>query len=416
MRRAARTARIVLAMACPLGWSVVGAAAADEPVRYEDGGSLRASELLPPELLRGPHHAVEESVSSDGFVPTFTLRTDEGTLTVRGEALLRTRIAEVEALARLRRAARTEEFQAAAEKAPPLPFVSGGWKWARDPDAAAPGLPAGALAGGSWGEAGTGDASASPVLIGFERERRKLAALLGVDAYASDPALREELDRQAWVAFSTGTQIPIDPVAGASVPTGDSARVLKLLEDYSSEDLERLNRLELVAMGVPEELREQFIDNPSYSPRRETALIDALTELEGTDDRVSFIQAAVDADSEEAAESFQKVAEMLRRYSDDGGGLAKLLQVDGQVAAYTRDGTLVVPVMADHAVWTERVEGFAESIAKAAGESPEAARARLLVSGSVSSRALDEMRERGIDVTEEALGPAEETPDAAEKE
>jgi hypothetical protein len=63
-----------------------------------------------------------------------------------------------------------------------------------------------------------------------------------------------------------------------------------------------------------------------------------------------------------------------------------------------------VPVVADHALWTERVAHFTESMAAAAGADPEVARTRFLVSGSVSPRTRDELRQRGIELTEDAAG------------
>jgi len=36
--------------------------------RYESPQTLRASRILPPELLRGPYHGVEEQVFNDGFL------------------------------------------------------------------------------------------------------------------------------------------------------------------------------------------------------------------------------------------------------------------------------------------------------------------------------------------------------------
>ena len=45
---------------------------------YEEPVGLRASKILPAELLRGPHHRVDEKVKTDGFRHIYTLHTDTG--------------------------------------------------------------------------------------------------------------------------------------------------------------------------------------------------------------------------------------------------------------------------------------------------------------------------------------------------
>ncbi len=80
--------------------------------------------------------------------------------------------------------------------------------------------------------------------------------------------------------------------------------------------------------------------------------------------------------------------------------------VDGRIAATTADGTLLVPVVADHAIWSAPVAAFAEAVARAAGGDPELAGARVLVSGTLSDRARQEMQGLGIDVIERALEAA----------
>jgi hypothetical protein len=358
---------------------------------YESGATLEARDLLPPDLLRGPHHAVEDAVRTDGFVHIYTVSSEFGRQEVRGEDALRERVREIEALAALQEASRSEAFAAAAARAGERP--------ARDAVGIA-GLPIGATppkpAAGGGRE-----------VLDLDALQRRIAAELGIDPYTPNEALRAELARHAWVAAAggmTSMQLPAaEPVAAEAPGNG---RVGELLRNWSADDLEALNRIELAAMGVPEPLREAFLENPAYSPSTGTVLVEALSAMEGTDDREAFIAAAAGASSADDALAFQRMAELIRSYGERSGGVQKITTVDGRVAAFSADGTLVVPVLADHAVWTERVASFTESMARAAGEDPNVARTRFLVSGSVSNRARSEIQERGIEVTEEGGEPA----------
>jgi hypothetical protein len=62
-----------------------------------------------------------------------------------------------------------------------------------------------------------------------------------------------------------------------------------------------------------------------------------------------------------------------------------------------------VPVRADHALWTRRVEAFAETIAREAGGDPEVARTQIVFSGSVSPTAREAIERLGLVVGEEGL-------------
>jgi hypothetical protein len=399
--------------------TLAGAASAGSPP-FEDAANRSASALLSPELLRGPNHTVREQVESDGLIQTFTVESEFGAYPARGERMVRVRIHEIETLVELRDVGETDAFREAEANVPESPYVRRGSGWVVDPDGSHAGLAAGAL-GGGWnpesGEASAGSPESDQswkLLAGFESRKRALAASLGVDPYTTNPQLQKALDRHAWVSYRSGAPPPAAAQTDDAAPNPEErAAIDERLRHFSSDDLERMNRLELMAMGVPEELREQFIANPSYSHKVETVLVESLAALEGTEDRVAFIEAAVKAASADEAQSYGQLAKLMRSYSSQGGGLQRILQVEGQVAAYTSDGTLIVPVVADHAVWTERVAGFAESVAKAAGESPDAAKARFLFSGTLSDRALEEIQSLGIDVTPNAMErEGDHTPDA----
>ena len=160
--------------------------------------------------------------------------------------------------------------------------------------------------------------------MGIEEAKREIASTLGIDPYTRDSALQIELNKHAWVLFSKGLKFgggkaDEDSAKGAESAAANGAELAPLgavqeapdkdvavdrLAEDSAEDLQRWNRLELAVMGVPEELREEFLENDSYSPKHRTVLVGALAELEGTEGRVTFIEAAVAAKNGEEADAF----------------------------------------------------------------------------------------------------------------
>lgn len=350
----------------------------------EAGGT--ASELLAPELHEGPNHRVLEEVRVEGLVRVYTVESAFGRVEARGEEGVRQRIQEIAALVALREA-----------RSQPKPGVKPGQA-------------------GPYGSAWPGMEGPKPVEVpdptrvhvrfaDLEAMKRAVAHELSIDPYSDNEALQQELQSHVWAAWNGGLNSPFVP---AEEPTEDapSERASGLVRDYAPEDLERLNRLELAAMGVDEEIRERFLEHSSYTPGEAARLVDALSELESTEDREAFIEAAAAAPSAQEARRFQQLAELMRRYHDETGDLQRFVAVDGRIAATTTDGTLLVPVLADHATWNAPVAAFAESVARAAGRDSELGGARVLVSGTLSERARQEMQGLGIDVTERALEAA----------
>jgi hypothetical protein len=357
--------------------------------------ALRASELLPAELMSGPHHRVEESVVSDGFLPVFTISSDFGTFEARGVEALRDRVFEIEALAALRGGSEP------AEK-PPSPLGPGAVPGA---GTVKPGLPVGA-----WGaQPKTGSltlgGAADGGFVDLDSMKRTVAHRLGIDPYTGNEALQRELQQHVWAAYAGAARSPLTAPEepGGAGGFDDPERSEELVRDYSAEDLRRLHRIELAVMGVDEELREEFLENPHYTSRHGARLLDSLSSLETTSDRSAFIAAAARAGSQEEARGFERMAALMRRYGDQTGSLERFVTVGGRVAAYTDDGTLLVPVLGDHASWTQGVASFAETMATAAGEDPDVTRTRLLFSGSLSQRARQEMEKLGLSVGEQTL-------------
>mgnify|MGYP001169272136 CR=1 FL=1 len=83
---------------------------------YETPGILKASEILPPELLEGDHFKVIEEVATYDFTNRFTISTAFGQFEVIGEDMLRIRIQEILAIAALHEIKKTKAFRDAAEQ------------------------------------------------------------------------------------------------------------------------------------------------------------------------------------------------------------------------------------------------------------------------------------------------------------
>jgi len=386
-------------------------------------------DLLPPDLLEGPHHAIEEAVYTDGTIHVFTITSDFGTFYARGDGMVRSRLREVQALAAMQEMSATKEFATAAGKALTSPFVAT-WNVITNPVDTIIGIPKGAwetvrrtsdLARGQRGEL---EDSAFKEFIGFEAKKRQIAGELAVDPYSSNKALQKELNRFAWAAYAGGLPsmfIPFSelPPAGDGDPADPSAehRLQEILRRYSPEDLDRLNRIELAVMGVPKPLCDEFIHHPWYSPRHETTLVESLSALDLAENRRAFIEVATTAVSEDDARFYQHTAELMRRYNDNVGRIDKIVAVEGTLTGYAAEGTLVVPFPADHAVWSRSTAAFTESFTEALPDDIEVRRTELLLSGTLSPRARAKIEDLGVEVVDRAFERLEaRTPESSERD
>src|SRR5215831_2717804 len=99
MRRGKSPLRFVC-MVVLLGmvWASLGAVRAAE---YEIPGDRKASEILPAEILTGPHYRIREVVITDGYMDRFTVDSDYGVFEVTGDIALRKLVREIYAITAL---------------------------------------------------------------------------------------------------------------------------------------------------------------------------------------------------------------------------------------------------------------------------------------------------------------------------
>ena len=385
------------------------------PNGYEMPQVLDARVILPPELLKSENHTVLDEVVPFRYTRHFRITSPYGQFEAYGEDMLRTRVKEILALASLEEITQASAFAEGVKNAAlsPFKFV---WSLLTDPVETVTGVPQ-----GLWrmmtrvsemvtGERGNLEDSEGQELIGFSMVKRKLAYKLGVDVYSSNRVLQKKLNQVAWAGYvgNTATRLLTLPIGGpaGAVLTGTSWSSVtnELVRDNAPEDLRRMNRDKLVAMGVEDSVIEDFLSHPWYSPRHETILVQALTEMEGVKNRGKLLEVAVSAEFEEEALFFQRMAEMMAAYHRGRGVIVEIVEVPkGMVMAYTEDQTLVATVPVARLPWAREVAEAADGVERWASKERQVQRVELWVSGGLSPRASDQFTARGTKIYEQAF-------------
>jgi len=368
--------------------------AAAETAGFEVGSVRSAADLVPPDLLTGPHYRIEPRVVTSGFANWYVVTSDYGDFKIRGDRMLRTRIREIEALAALDEMSKTEAFANAAGNALKSPFVAT-WNLITHPVDTIVGIPIGAweaIKQGSQlarGERSELEDSGVLALIGFEMKKRQIANELGVDPYSSNKVLQKQLNRFAWAAYLGGLPYLF-------VPFVDDSDFQKATE----EPADRLAEALLV-------LSDELVGHPWYSPRNATLLVEALAALDLARNRLAFVEVAVSAQSENDALSYEQTAGLLRRYSERVSPVREIISVAGTPMGYTESGILVVPLAADHAIWDAKAAALAHAMTEGLPSELRVERVELVLSGTASPLARERFEALGVAVTERAFEPLE---------
>src|SRR5262249_35716524 len=109
-------------------------------------------------------------------------------------------------------------------------------------------------------------------LIKFSAWKRDHASRLGVDPYSHNAVLQKELNSVAW-ADTIGdwtTALVLMPVGGPGVTVVSGLSIAEGVKNALKEEppprLRIINDDKLKAIGIPDDLRKQFLDHPQYTP------------------------------------------------------------------------------------------------------------------------------------------------------
>ena len=244
-------------------------------------------------------------------------------------------------------------------------------------------------------------------ITGVEKAKASLAAKLGVSPYSTNQELQGQLTNTAKAMAGGGFALGIItmPIGGAAGGVMSVINVNQTLQETlvnaTPDELHALNRKKLLALRVNREDADEFLQHPWYSPWHETIITDALASI-GVDP-TQFLAAANKALTEQDANYFQSLAQVLARYHKTKTPLRSIALENGRVCAMDSQGILVIPLSCDYAIWSEPAAARVELFSQLPLSRSEIKGLALWVDGKVSERATREMKNRKIDLATDVL-------------
>ena len=177
--------------------------------RYETTPVLSASQILPPELLSGPNHRVQERVTNDGYLNIYQIDSKFGTFTAVSTAVLRKRISEINAMVVMEKVQGSKEYidsikeggldamnSALSLITSPVKTVSGAVQ------RSGRGLYLGRRQGLSGAQRSQSEDSKVKDLIGFSTTKRQYAYQFDLDVYSDNEKLQDMLNKISWAGYA----------------------------------------------------------------------------------------------------------------------------------------------------------------------------------------------------------------------
>jgi len=386
----------------------------EERAAFDPPEDRPASDVVPPELLRGPHYQLGPTVRTFTFMNQYSVTSDYGSFHPPSDARLRRLVREIAAIAGLQKIHQSDAFAKATVDAG-KGVVQGAQHLINDPVGTIGAVPEAVFSvfgrvsesvkrgGKSQYEDGV-----AQNLLAVSSFKREYAKKFDIDVYSTNEVLQKELNSVAWASAAGNLTL-----SAASMVTG--ATVLQVASDIRALDqaknivnalpateLSRRNREALRQMRVPDAVADRFLQNHMLSPRHQTVIVEAMKTLQGVPGRAAFIQCATRADNEDAALLFQEMAELLAGYHRT---VAPVRRVDVYVnipVAYASQGSAMILLPIDRLLWTERSSAIATSLAKTLPKPMPVRHVEVWMTGDASARSQEGLRQLGITLVEHA--------------
>lgn len=366
---------------------------------------LRASDVLPRNLLSGPNYTIREMVRNDGMVNAYELDTQYGPLKVESTALLLKRVAELKALSKIEELKGTSVYLDALKTSALAP-VTVAKDMVVSPVKTVEGIGTGI--GNFFNKIGDAITTSDPdkdkplnSILGQASFKRQFASEYGVDPYTSYEPLQKALNDVAWTAAGgtltvTAAYMAVPGVGGMVIGyTRTSETMRNMVRTKTAAELEKINRASLQDMNIVDPLASMFLSSTSYDPQEKTFLVGALASMTGVADRGTFVQtAAIDCD--ESVALFMRVrAEMMAQYFEKTRNVDRFVSVGGIPVLLTKNGVIVGIFPLDYVGWTA---GFAQKemrVSSAIENMPGVKGKELWITGTMDPIARKNLEDRG---------------------
>jgi hypothetical protein len=347
---------------------------------------VAAADFLGPEEMAGPHHRVRPGAVTDGYLAHFTIDSDFGTYTCVSAAEARQRVHEIGALAYLSQVSKGDVFAEALKQSAmkPVDAVKG---IAQDPAGAARQLPktvghffkkagqAVAAGVGKVGDSISGEAGGAGVaqgaedvgkgLLGYNRALLQVSREVGIDPYTDNQPLKDKAEEIAWVFFAGGSPINL----GVGIVSGGASIALKAtvatgmpseVYDLTPTEILVRNQEAMAAIGVPQPVQQQFLNNPVLTPTLRMSILDSLAALGPLQGRAEVVGLAAGLTERDQAEFLARAVHLLADAGSSGRANFQRVAVHGRLPAATdASGHLWVPAPVDFVSWTGDIAEFA---------------------------------------------------------
>lgn len=383
---------------------------ASEAAHYERPAARSIQDIMPADKVSGPHYKIREKVRCDGYMDHFSVESDFGPFEVTGDAALRKLLREIQAIGALKQIQSTDAFKDSLAEAAKKP-VDFAEDLVDDPSATLTGVGKGVASifetafTSLTTKKQAGEDSKAEALLTLSAYKRDYAYQLGVDVYSSNQVLQKELNRVGWAgAFGSlsfsAAMMPLGAVGQAVSLPRLGQQINDFLKEQPPPKIRQVAQERLAGMGVSSDLIDQFLRNPSFTPRHTAVIVANLGEMRGAQNRKVFIRYALQANDEPSANFMMHMAETLRGYHEKVSPIKNMALHSGLILAQAKNGSIMIPFPLDYGIWTERPERISAHLVSKYKAQGFKGHFEFWVTGRLSSAACRELEKRGIRVEE----------------
>ncbi len=394
--------------------------AEETPVTFE------TKNVLPDNLIHGPHYTVAPEVQADGFMYYFQVNSDYGDFDAYGISELKERIDDLKEIKKLKEISTVSSVASNVWDSVTSPFVAT-WHLITHPISSVEAVPDTVsslyekasdtvsdvtdqgkevysdLTTSSQSDEERAKKQAalmdrarrfadqySDDYISYSKSKRSYAAECGADPYSDNPLIQQELIRLARTSVATkvGMQfVPIPSVPGMSY----AAKADNLIWSEDEKGVVEKSYKSLLQIGIPAETIEKLLANQSYTRSQIAVLTELVDEIKDIQGLSKLIAYAANASNHSHATITIESFILLHRYHTTD---TKLKLLDDQYlvpSGITEGGALVFPAPFDYLMYTEPFMKFLADTSEQAGHDKSLKEVLLYTTAKFSPAALAEV-------------------------